>query len=90
MMIPRFTRHKFWLQQETFLERIRSRDVNVFIFFLNDDEKSKTKRSFLKMVVLKRSFLKTIVFQNDRFNKTRRFVNDRKRRPFVNDRFQNE
>ena len=44
----------------------------------------------LKMIVLKRSFLKTIVFQNDRFHKTRRFVNDRKRRPFVNDRFQNE
>jgi len=59
----------------------------------NDDEKSKTKRwflktivffksSFLKMVFLndrfsKRSFLQTIVFQNNSFYKIRRFVNDR-------------
>ena len=53
----------------------------------NDYEKSKTKRSFLKtidflkvrffkMLAINRSFKKN-VFKNDRFYKTRRFVNNR-------------
>ena len=50
-----------------------------FSFFLkrsfryeNDDEKSKTKRSFFQKV----SFLKMVVLQNDRFYKNPRFAND--------------
>ena len=72
--------------------KIVIRVVNVLIFFKkrsfryeNDDEKSKTKRSFLKTIIffkwsfLKRSqivFIKAIVFKNDRYsfsNSSKRF-----------------
>ena len=50
----------------------RTRVGNVLIFEKNDRFVEKTSRK-----IEKRSFKKTIVFQNDRFYKVRRFVNDR-------------